>query len=95
MLTEAALRGAVDDLIGLKENVLLGHLIPAGTGFRPYQNLKVNVVGQPVEADGEAEARMLAEAAEKAEALGASKDEALGMPQVQVPGLGVGGTTGA
>ncbi|MCA9299593.1 MAG: DNA-directed RNA polymerase subunit beta', partial [Phycisphaerales bacterium] len=36
VLTEAALRGAEDELIGLKENVLLGHLIPAGTGFRPY-----------------------------------------------------------
>ena len=41
VLTEAALRGASDDLIGLKENVLLGHLIPAGTGFRPYQDLRV------------------------------------------------------
>jgi DNA-directed RNA polymerase subunit beta' len=36
VLTEAALRGAVDTLTGLKENVLLGHLIPAGTGFQPY-----------------------------------------------------------
>ena len=42
VLTEASLRGAVDTLIGLKENVLLGHLIPAGTGFRPYQEIKVH-----------------------------------------------------
>jgi DNA-directed RNA polymerase subunit beta' len=41
VLTEASLRGAVDTLIGLKENVLLGHLIPAGTGFRPYQEIRV------------------------------------------------------
>ncbi|MBZ0173321.1 MAG: DNA-directed RNA polymerase subunit beta', partial [Phycisphaerales bacterium] len=41
VLTEAALRGAEDTLIGLKENVLLGHLIPAGTGFRPYQDIRV------------------------------------------------------
>jgi len=31
----------MDSLIGLKENVLLGHLIPAGSGFRPYQDIKV------------------------------------------------------
>jgi len=41
VLTEAALRGAVDDLEGLKENVLLGHLIPAGTGFRKNQAIEV------------------------------------------------------
>jgi DNA-directed RNA polymerase subunit beta' len=34
VLTEAALAGKVDPLVGLKENVLLGHLVPAGTGFR-------------------------------------------------------------
>lgn len=38
VLTEAALAGKVDHLIGLKENVILGHLIPAGTGFRTYQD---------------------------------------------------------
>ena len=37
MLTEAALASKTDHLIGLKENVILGHLIPAGTGFRTYQ----------------------------------------------------------
>jgi DNA-directed RNA polymerase subunit beta' len=35
VLTQAALAGKVDELHGLKENVLLGHLVPAGTGFRP------------------------------------------------------------
>jgi DNA-directed RNA polymerase subunit beta' len=41
VLTEAALAGKVDYLVGLKENVILGHLIPAGTGFKPYVEMKV------------------------------------------------------
>jgi len=41
VLTEAALAGKVDRLVGLKENVILGHLIPAGTGFRVYQDAEV------------------------------------------------------
>ena len=41
VLTEAALAGKVDDLVGLKENVILGHLIPAGTGFRTFQDYEV------------------------------------------------------
>jgi DNA-directed RNA polymerase subunit beta' len=36
VLTEAAIAGKVDQLVGLKENVILGHLIPAGTGFQDY-----------------------------------------------------------
>jgi DNA-directed RNA polymerase subunit beta' len=38
VLTEAALAGKRDDLLGLKENVILGHMIPAGTGFAKYRN---------------------------------------------------------
>ena len=41
VLTEAALAGKIDPLVGLKENVILGHLIPAGTGFRTYQDAEV------------------------------------------------------
>ncbi|HEU0068993.1 MAG TPA: DNA-directed RNA polymerase subunit beta', partial [Nitrospiraceae bacterium] len=41
VLTEAALAGKVDNLVGLKENVILGHLIPAGTGFHAYQESEV------------------------------------------------------
>ena len=41
VLTEAALAGKADHLVGLKENVILGHLIPAGTGFRRYQDSEV------------------------------------------------------
>ena len=43
VLTEAALAGKVDNLVGLKENVILGHLIPAGTGFRNYQDSEVRI----------------------------------------------------
>jgi len=41
VLTEAALAGRIDNLVGLKENVILGHLIPAGTGFRTFQEAEV------------------------------------------------------
>ena len=41
VLTEAALAGKVDNLVGLKENVILGHLIPAGTGFHTFQQSEV------------------------------------------------------
>ncbi|MBP7461558.1 MAG: DNA-directed RNA polymerase subunit beta', partial [Candidatus Delongbacteria bacterium] len=41
VLTEAAICGKQDTLIGLKENVILGHLIPAGSGFRNYKRLKI------------------------------------------------------
>jgi len=41
VLNEAAIHGKIDYLEGLKENVIVGHLIPAGTGIRPYQNLVV------------------------------------------------------
>jgi len=47
VLTEAALSGAVDTLLGLKENVILGHLIPAGTAFQPHLNLKIKRLAEP------------------------------------------------
>jgi DNA-directed RNA polymerase subunit beta' len=43
VLTEAALAGKIDRLVGLKENVILGHLIPAGTGFRTFQDGEVRI----------------------------------------------------
>jgi DNA-directed RNA polymerase subunit beta' len=43
VLTEAALAGKVDTLVGLKENVILGHLVPAGTGFKTYQESEVRI----------------------------------------------------
>ena len=42
VLTEAAIKGKVDPLIGLKENVIIGKLIPAGTGLSDYKNIKIN-----------------------------------------------------
>jgi DNA-directed RNA polymerase subunit beta' len=43
VLTEAALAGKVDYLVGLKENVILGHLVPAGTGFHMHQDAEVKI----------------------------------------------------
>ena len=43
VLTEAALAGKVDYLVGLKENVILGHLIPAGTGFKQHLEAEVRI----------------------------------------------------
>ena len=52
VLTEAALAGKIDRLVGLKENVILGHLIPAGTGFRTYQESEVRIRPQALEGLG-------------------------------------------
>ncbi len=41
VLTDAAIKGKVDELRGLKENVIIGHLIPAGTGYRDYRTIHV------------------------------------------------------
>ena len=49
MLTEAALAGKVDYLVGLKENVILGHLVPAGTGFHTHQEAEVQIHPQALE----------------------------------------------
>lgn len=46
VLTDAAIRGAKDDLMGLKENIIIGHLIPAGTGMYRYK--EVDIEGGPV-----------------------------------------------
>jgi len=48
VLNEAAVNGKIDDLLGLKENVIVGHLIPAGTGLREYEKL---IVGSKEEYD--------------------------------------------
>ena len=48
MLNEAAIRGKVDRLEGMKENVITGHLIPAGTGLRQWEKL---IVGSKEEYD--------------------------------------------
>ena len=49
VLTEAAIKGKVDSLIGLKENVILGKLIPAGTGMKRYKDLKITTEREQTE----------------------------------------------
>jgi DNA-directed RNA polymerase subunit beta' len=56
VLTDAAIEGKVDHLLGLKENVIMGHLIPAGTGQKKYRDLFVESPEIEVEAAGEVEA---------------------------------------
>jgi DNA-directed RNA polymerase subunit beta' len=50
VLTEAALSSKIDNLVGLKENVILGHLVPAGTGFRTFQDSEVRIRPEALEA---------------------------------------------
>ena len=42
VLTEAAIKGKKDNLIGLKENVIIGKLIPAGTGMKRYKTIEIS-----------------------------------------------------
>jgi DNA-directed RNA polymerase subunit beta' len=46
VLTEASIAGRVDFLRGLKENVIMGRLVPAGTGLTKYKNLQARIVGE-------------------------------------------------
>ncbi len=76
VLTEASLAGKVDGLHGLKENVILGHLIPAGTAFKPYLEMKVKHLAEPPLPKEFAEVREVKEAEAKADA---AVKEALGL----------------
>lgn len=51
VLTEAAIKGKIDPLIGLKENVIIGKLIPAGTGMKRYRNVHLNTDDMQQEED--------------------------------------------
>jgi DNA-directed RNA polymerase subunit beta' len=51
VLTDAALQSKVDYLLGLKENVIVGRTIPAGTGYRPYMESRIDVPEQPEKPD--------------------------------------------
>ena len=55
VLTEAAIKGKVDPLIGLKENVIIGKLIPAGTGMTRYRNIEIVPEGAEEETEAPAE----------------------------------------
>ena len=59
VLTEAALAGKVDNLVGLKENVILGHLIPAGTGFHTFQGSEVRIRKEALDALASEKERVL------------------------------------
>jgi DNA-directed RNA polymerase subunit beta' len=79
VLTGAALAGRVDELHGLKENVILGHLIPAGTAFKPHLDIKVKHLAEaplPKEFEEAKEVKEAKEAEAKAEA---AVREALGI----------------
>jgi len=79
VLTEASLAGKIDELYGLKENVILGHLIPAGTAFKPYLDIKVKRLVEaplPKEFEEVTEIKEAKEAEAKAEA---AVREALGI----------------
>jgi DNA-directed RNA polymerase subunit beta' len=75
VLTEAALASKTDDLVGLKENVLLGHLIPVGTGFKDYTNLQVRELAAPAATEAPTRDEELLEAAARAESAGALAPE--------------------
>ena len=51
VLTEAAIKGKIDPLIGLKENVIIGKLIPAGTGMTRYRNIEIEPEGMEEETE--------------------------------------------
>ena len=51
VLTEAAIKGKVDELVGLKENVIIGKLIPAGTGLAKYRNTKISTENEEAESE--------------------------------------------
>ena len=55
VLTDAAIAGKEDNLLGLKENVIIGKLIPAATGMKRYRNVKLTYKGQRIEAESAVE----------------------------------------
>ncbi|MCY7159054.1 DNA-directed RNA polymerase subunit beta', partial [Streptococcus mitis] len=68
VLTDAAIRGKKDHLLGLKENVIIGKIIPAGTGMARYRNLEPQAINEeeylnpPVEEEGNEETNLVVEA---------------------------------
>ena len=83
VLTEAALAGKIDNLVGLKENVILGHLIPAGTGFNTFQSAEVRVRPEALESLRIDRENLLARQFPLLEA--AAADEAAGAPLAGEP----------
>ncbi|MEE1315292.1 MAG: DNA-directed RNA polymerase subunit beta' [Faecalimonas sp.] len=78
VLTEAAIKGKVDPLIGLKENVIIGKLIPVGTGMREYREVTLNTDLREAEAEEEVEdAEVLDAEVEEVETLETEAEEAI------------------
>jgi DNA-directed RNA polymerase subunit beta' len=69
VLTEASLAGKIDQLCGLKENVILGHLIPAGTAFKPHLEMRVKHLAEAPLPKEFAEVREVKEAEERADTI--------------------------
>ena len=78
VLTDAAVSGQTDKLFGLKENVILGRLIPAGSGFSDFQNLEVSDESQEEQSDakkGDAKTDEVSAPTDTADALFPTDDE--------------------
>jgi DNA-directed RNA polymerase subunit beta' len=75
VLTEAAISGKVDHLRGLKENVIMGRLIPAGTGLGAYKHLDIEVETPVDEVEAAEEALAIAAGAEPPVAASAGAEE--------------------
>ncbi|HBP19862.1 MAG TPA: DNA-directed RNA polymerase subunit beta' [Planctomycetes bacterium] len=82
VLTEAALAGRTDDLLGLKENVILGHMVPAGTGHRHYNDKVV----EKLISEEELREQLAREEAEAADSAGAALDALGGATSLQLGG---------
>ena len=77
VLTDAAINGKVDPLIGLKENVIIGKLIPAGTGMKRYQNVEIDTGIEYVEELEEDDIAEKAEVADEANEAIQTEDDVL------------------
>lgn len=78
VLTEAAIKGKVDPLVGLKENVIIGKHIPAGTGMRKYRDIRLDSGRKPEEelaAEEETEEEVQADGVENTDAPDAEEAE--------------------
>ena len=74
VLTDAAIKGKVDPLIGLKENVIIGQLIPAGTGLRRYRNIRLDTDARIEEEKKAKEAMIVDDGPQAGETAGDASD---------------------
>jgi hypothetical protein len=83
VLTEASLSGRTDPLLGLKENVIIGKLIPAGTGMRRYRSVKVKPLVEAPIFEEHVDADLLSDAGAVAELQQYEDDEEESHPVAQ------------